>query len=219
MVINDYIGLIGFSGVAFGIIFTLALVLNSIFLLSKRFTITWLSKTLAWVVCICLSLAVFSLCTLLLTNAFEFPLVFDSVEKGMPWLQKLGGLWSWRSKLFNVLEFHSFSGNCLCFKAIQFCHPLTNLAVIIITLGFSLMFFLIPVLVISNPFGKSWQMTNGVTAISVFQPENSGLIVPVDGVGMELKFAAYCYATPSAFFVSGFSRFFHSFCCCSCSIN
>ena len=129
-------------------------------------------------------MAVFSLGGLLLNNAFEYPIVFDSVEKSMPWVQKLSGLWSGQS---SSLLFWSFilSGVILLISRITKKLIDDRFSIIVsLILGIALIFFLAPVLILSNPFEKLWQLVDGSTLAAVFAPAGSGLIVPVDGVGM-----------------------------------
>ena len=185
MLLNDYIGLIGYSGVVLGLIFTTGLIFSNLVLVfKKKFVSTWLLKTLTLMICFCLALAVLALGILLFNNAFEFPLVFDSVEKSMPWFQKLGGLWSGQASSLLFWSFILSFGIVFVTRISKSIIPEKNLAIITIVLGISLLFFLVPVLVISNPFEKLWQMVNGLTKMAVFPPENASLIVPVDGVGM-----------------------------------
>jgi cytochrome c-type biogenesis protein CcmF len=56
------------------------------------------------------------------------------------------------------------------------------LAALVLTIG--LVFFLIPVVFITNPFERLWQLTNGLLVESALAPAGAGLIVPVDGQGM-----------------------------------
>ena len=185
MIINDYLGLIGFSGLSLGLGFAvISLLANGYFLMKNDLTIGWISRTIILVQFICLALAVFSLGGLLLNNAFEYPLVFDSVEKSMPWIQKLSGLWSGQS---SSLLFWSFILSLVIILVSGFSKRMINeqfSALVSTILGIALVFFLVPVLVLSNPFEKLWQLANGSTVLTIFAPENAGLIVPVDGVGM-----------------------------------
>ena len=119
-----------------------------------------------------------------MNNAFEYPIVFDSVEKSMPWIQKLSGLWSGQS---SSLLFWSFilSGVILLISGITKRLIDDRFSIIVsMILGIALIFFLAPVLILSNPFEKLWQLADSSTLAAVFAPSGAGLIVPVDGVGM-----------------------------------
>jgi len=129
-------------------------------------------------------MAVLSLGGLLINNAFEYPIVFNSVEKSMPWIQKLSGLWSGQS---SSLLFWSFilSGVILLISGITKKKVNGQFSIIVsMILGFALIFFLTPVLILSNPFEKLWQLVDKSTLTAVFAPIGAGLIVPMDGIGM-----------------------------------
>jgi cytochrome c-type biogenesis protein CcmF len=185
MIFNDYLGLIGYSGLTLGLGFTvIGLFAGGYFLLKKDLTFGWIQRVILLIQFICLAVSVFSLAFLLLNNAFEYPIVFDSVEKSMPWLQKFSGLWSGQS---SSLLFWSFilSAVILIFSGITKRVINDKFSVLVsLILGISLIFFLTPVLILSNPFEKLWQLTDGSTLTAVFAPTGAGLIVPMDGMGM-----------------------------------
>ncbi len=185
MNVNDYLGLIGFSGLSLGLGFAvIGLFTGAYFLLKKELSFGWLFRIILLIQFICIAIAVFSLCGLLLNNAFEYPLVFDAVEKSMPWFQKLSGLWSGQS---SSLLFWSFILSLVIFQLSRSLRKSTDeyfSALVAVILGIALVFFLAPVLILSNPFEKLWQLADGSTLEAVFAPQGAGLIVPVDGVGM-----------------------------------
>jgi cytochrome c-type biogenesis protein CcmF len=185
MTLNDYLGLIGFSGLSLGLIFAvISLFVGGYYLLKKDLTFGWIFNTILLIQFVCLAVAVFSLGGLLLNNAFEYPLIFDSVEKSMPWIQKFSGLWSGQS---SSLLFWSFilSSVILLISGITKRLIDDRFSVLVsLILGTALVFFLTPVLILSNPFEKLWQLADGSTLAAVFPPEGAGLIVPVDGMGM-----------------------------------
>jgi cytochrome c-type biogenesis protein CcmF len=185
MMLNDYLGLIGYSGLSLGLGFTVLGLFAGVYcLLKKDLTFVLIHNTLLIIQFICLAAAIFSLGGLLLNNAFEYPIVFHSVEKSMPWIQKFSGLWSGQS---SSLLFWSFilSGTILLTSGItkKYIDEQFSITVSLI-LGFALIFFLTPVLILSNPFEKLWQLADSLTLNAIFPPANSALIVPVDGVGM-----------------------------------
>ena len=185
MILNDYLGLIGYSGLSLGLAFTvIGLFAGSFSLLKKDHTFVSIHNIILVVQFICLAVAVFSLGGLLLNNAFEYPFVFDSIEKSMPWVQKLSGLWSGQS---SSLLFWSFilSIVILIISRLTKKQMDEQFSILVsLILGIALIFFLSPVLILSNPFEKLWQLADGSTLAAVFAPAGAGLIVPVDGVGM-----------------------------------
>ncbi len=200
---NDYLGLIGFSGLSLGLGFNvIGLFMGSFYLVKREATFFWIYQLILIIQFCCLFLAVFSLGGLLLNNAFEYPIVFDSVERAMPWFQKLSGLWSGQS---SSLLFWSFilSGLLLLISAKtrkMIDDHFSTIASLI--LGIALIFFLAPVLILSNPFEKLWQLTDQTTLASVFAPAGAGLIVPMDGIGMNpsLRHVAMLLHPPFLYF-------------------
>ena len=182
---NDYLGLIGYSGLSLGLGFAvIGLFAGGFSLLIKDHSFVSIHNFLLIIQFICLAMAVFSLGGLLLNNAFEYPVVFDSVEKSMPWMQKLSGLWSGQS---SSLLFWSFilSGVILLISGVTKKIVDDQFSIIVsLILGFALIFFLTPVLILSNPFEKLWQLADSTRLAAVFAPAGSSLIVPLDGVGM-----------------------------------
>ena len=185
MILNDYLGLIGYSGLSLGLVFAvIGLFAGCLGMLKKDLSFVLIHKILLIIQFICLAAAVLSLGSLLLNNAFEYPIVFDSVEKSMPWVQKFSGLWSGQS---SSLLFWSFilSGVILLVSGMTKRLIDDQFSIIVsLILGSALIFFLAPVLILSNPFEKLWQLADSSTLAAVFAPAGGGLIVPVDGVGM-----------------------------------
>ncbi len=185
MVINDYLGLVGYSGLALGLGFALIGLLEGTFSLIKKDNVyVSIHTILLFIQFVCLAIAVVSLGSMLLNNAFEYPIVFDSIEKSMPWFQKLSGLWSGQS---SSLLFWSFilSGAILIISRMTKKMIDDQFSIIVsLILGFALIFFLTPVMILSNPFEKLWQLADGSTITAIFAPAGSGLIVPIDGIGM-----------------------------------
>lgn len=202
MLINDTIGLVGYSGLVFALIFCmLSLFLAGIQIFGKRahpstfFIISNYAQSLS------LGIAVLSLGWLLMNNAFEFPLVFDAVEKSMAWYEKFSGLWSGQSSslLFWSFILSVFIAGFSNMAKRKLSSKFAGIAASMLTIG--LVFFLVPVIFISNPFDKLWQLANGTSRQSVFAPPNSSLIVPVDGMGMNpsLRHSAMLLHPPSLY--------------------
>jgi len=185
MNINDFLGLLGQSGLVLALIFsvlTLLLSIRSIFAMSKKKQDMIPFSTVAQACALCVS--VLCLAWLLLNNAFEYTSVFDAVEKGMPWVYKLSGLWSGQS---SSLMFWSFVLSV--FIAIFVNRAKRQIssdfaAVVALTLSIGLIFYLVPVVFINNPFERLWQMRDGFMIEAVIAPKDAALIVPIDGMGM-----------------------------------
>lgn len=202
MATNDYFGLLGYSSLVIALAFcVVTLFFLAIILLRKRDSTNDTVMFSVYGLPIAIGTAVFCLGWLLVNNAFEYPIVFDTVEKSMPWYQRFSGLWSGQS---SSLLFWSFilSIFIVVFYRIAYKKLAYSYSVIIsLVLTIGLVFYLIPVIFISNPFEKLWQLADGSLVPSVFAPLNSGLIVPVDGLGMNpsLRHPAMLLHPPSIY--------------------
>jgi len=185
MTINDYFGVLGFSGLALALFFcAVSIISTTLFFFTKKisfksiFRFTFTGQTAA------LSFAVFSLGWLLVNNAFEYPIVFDAVEKSMPWYYKFSGLWSGQSSSLLFWSFILSVFIAVFFRLADKKLSTSYAGVIALVLSGGLVFFLVPVIFISNPFEKLWQLSNGMVQQFIFAPPGSSLIIPVDGLGM-----------------------------------
>lgn len=185
MNINDLIGVLGYSSLVIALgLCVLTIFSAAIAILRKQkiepgaFLITVTAQPFA------MGIAVFSLGWLLVSNAFEYTLVFNAVEIGMPWYYKFSGLWSGQS---SSLMFWSFILSIFIAVFVNLANKRLpgNYAVIVaLVLTAGLVFYLVPVVFITNPFERLWQLTDGTMVEAFFAPASSGLIVPVDGQGM-----------------------------------
>ncbi len=128
--------------------------------------------------------AVLALGALLERSAFEYQLVFDTVENAMPWFYRVAGIWSGQA---GSLLFWSFLMSLAVSLAVElsqrvYAGKLTYS--IILILEFTLLFFLLPDVLVSNPFEKTWLLTDGAIAPAFFPPQGAKLLVAVDGQGM-----------------------------------
>lgn len=185
MKINDFLGLLGLTGLAVAFLLSIIALLIAVNgILNKVKTMPQLLTIAEYGQSIALFVAVFCLGYLLITNAFEYTLVFEAVEEGMPWFYKLSGLWSGQS---SSLMFWSF---ILSFFSAIFVNIARNHfdakypAIITLMLTGSMVFYLIPVIFINNPFEKIWQLADGTMVEAVYALSGTRLIAPMDGIGM-----------------------------------
>lgn len=185
MAINDFAGLAGFSALVLAFTACGVTVLSAVAAIVKgkrEIPLVYFSSVKVQAVMIVLALC--ALGFLLLNDAFEYPLVFNTVEAGMPWQLKLSGLWSgqassllfWSSILSAFIAFSVHLAN----KHLSLTHAL----IIGLLLTAGLIFYLAPVIFITNPFERLWQLADGALATSFFSEGAIGLIVPMDGQGM-----------------------------------
>jgi cytochrome c-type biogenesis protein CcmF len=181
---NDILGILGYSSLIIALGLCSVTILTSLITLLKKnaYLGAYLISSTAQPFAI--GLAVFSLGWLLVNNVFEYTLVFNAVEKGMPWYYKLSGLWSGQA---SSLMFWSL----ILSLFIAFFVNLANknlhgsyAAIVALVLTAGLIFYLIPVIFITNPFERLWQLLDGTMLEAFLAPASSGLIVPVDGQGM-----------------------------------
>ncbi len=182
---NDLIGVAGFIGLNSAFVICLIIVLcAALYLVMRKDNLVHMIETLSFFQLGCFLLAVGSLAALLQVNAFEYPLVFDAVENGMRWHQKLGGLWSGQA---NSLLFWSAMMSCGAAASIGVAKKTTRLEYIPAAVGilqFILLFFIIPIVFFAQPFNRLWAVPNQGFIEAVFPPQDSSLIVPIDGLGM-----------------------------------
>ena len=182
---NDIFGVLGYSAlvIALGLcVITILSSLISVLCKKKALPGTYLISSIAQPFAI--SIAVFSLGWLLVNNAFEYTLVFNAVEKGMPWYYKLSGLWSGQASSLMFWSFILSIFNAIFVNLANKRLSSSYAAIVALVLTAGLIFYLIPVIFITNPFERLWQLMDGTMLEVFFAPASSGLIVPVDGQGM-----------------------------------
>jgi cytochrome c-type biogenesis protein CcmF len=181
---NDFLGILGYSSLIIALGLCSVTILTSLITLLKKnaYLGAYLISSTAQPFAI--GIAVFSLGWLLVNNVFEYTLVFNAVEKGMPWYYKLSGLWSGQasSLMFWSLILSLFIAFFVNL-AIKNLHG-SYAAIVALVLTAGLIFYLIPVIFITNPFERLWQLLDGTMLEAFLAPASSGLIVPVDGQGM-----------------------------------
>jgi len=163
-----------------------SLILIAIFSHCRVLPQQWISlmRTLTHIQTTLLCVTVISLAFLLLTGAYEFVVVFDAVENAMPAWQRLGGLWSGQA---GSLLFFSFVLSCAASFAVELTHRkhyANAIRSLLLPLEVTLLFFLIPAVLISNPFLKTWMKPSGAMITSLFPPTEAALVKPIDGQGM-----------------------------------
>jgi cytochrome c-type biogenesis protein CcmF len=184
MNINDFLGILGYSSLIIALGLCSVTILTSLITLLKKNTYLGAYLISSTAQPFAIGIAVFSLGWLLVNNVFEYTLVFNAVEKGMPWYYKLSGLWSGQasSLMFWSLILSLFIAFFVNL-AIKNLHG-SYAAIVALVLTAGLIFYLIPVIFITNPFERLWQLLDGTMLEAFLAPASSGLIVPVDGQGM-----------------------------------
>lgn len=185
MQFSDISGLTGYTGLVGSGFSCLLIIFISLYsILRKDSKTNQIIPQLTLIQLILLFVSVLSVVLLLALNAFEYPLVFDAIERDMPVYQKMSGLWSSQA---GSLLFWSFIMNGFIFFAVKKAKGMKKwqyVPLISLILEFILLFFLAPVIFITNPFEKFWMLSSGMITSSVFTPEGASLVVPVDGPGM-----------------------------------
>lgn len=185
MTFSDLFGFLGYSGLMCGFLCCVFIIFLSVILLKQHHQIV-LSATciLTHLQTLLLGISVLSLAVLLQLNAFEYQLVFKTVEVSMPWFQKLSGLWVGQSSSILFWSFIMSANASLSIKiSKKIPHTIYTPAVLFI-LEFILVFFIIPDVFFINPYAKTWMLSNGSFIWSFFPPINATLFVPVDGLGL-----------------------------------
>ncbi len=185
MTINDIFGVVGYSALFLALVlcaFTIFLGASALLSKNEKHMDAFLFP--AAVQPMAIGVAVLSLGWLLITNAFEYSVVFNAAELGMPWYYKMSGLWSGQagSLLFWSLVLSIFIAIFTHMASRRLSGAYAAVVALVLTVG--LVFFLVPVVFITNPFERLWQLTDGSLVESVLAPAGAGLIVPVDGQGM-----------------------------------
>ncbi|MCD6356630.1 MAG: cytochrome c biogenesis protein CcsA [Anaerolineaceae bacterium] len=186
MTLTDSIGFIGYGGLTSSLAVCFILIMLTIY---QQFHINPLliriTSVLIDVQTLLLGTAVFVLAVLLEVNAFEFNTVFTSVEINTPPFIRLGGLWSNQSSSLLFWSFLLSAAASICARLTKKI-KLTNFeSSVLLVLEVTLIFFILPDVIFSNPFQKTWQLSSGAITHAVFAPASDALIlVPPDGLGM-----------------------------------
>ena len=185
MTLNQLFGFTGFFGLISALILCLSLIILSIVLKTRKssnsmniFHILVCTQTAS------LGLALLSLYILLQRDAFEYSLVFNTIESAMPWYQKIGGMWSGQS---SSLLFWSFIMSATSLLSIHLAKRFSyNLYIPSIVLVFecTLIFFILPNVFFFNPFEKIWPPRSETITHAFFKPFRATLLIQADGQGM-----------------------------------
>ena len=185
MTLNSLFGILGFLGLTGAFVVCLSLIVISIALHTKKSSPH--INILRTLICIqtgLLGLALLSLNLVLQRNAFEYSVVFSSIESAIPWYQKMGGMWSGQA---SSLLFWSFIMSAASLLAIQLAKRFSYdlyIPSIVLIFECTLIFFIFPDVFFINPFEKSWTLPSGDISHALFRPLDAVLLVPVDGHGM-----------------------------------
>ena len=185
MTFNQLFGLTGFFGLISALILCLSLSVLSIVLNTKKTSnLTNIFHILICTQTALLGLALISLNILLQRDAFEYSLVFNTIESAMPWYQKIGGMWSGQS---SSLLFWSFIMSAASLLSVHLAKRFScDLYVPSIVLIFecTLIFFIFPNVFFFNPFEKIWVFPSGTITHAFFKPLYATLLIQADGQGM-----------------------------------
>ena len=179
------IGWIGTIGIWAGFFICLSAILLSLLIIirkiqggTKRLNALLLLQTAF------LCLAVIPLAILLLSNAFEYPLVFNAIEKSMPWMQKLGGLWSGQAaSLLFWSALMSFAA-LISMRIAEQIPKKSYVPFICLIFEFTLLFFIAPNIFHTHPFEKTWILPDGTNIAAIIPPAGAAAGVPLDGIGL-----------------------------------
>ncbi len=185
MAISNMLGFIGQLGLASAMIICIFLILISIFLQIR--TVPFLlnfSLILPHLQTLLLGVSLISLAILLEINAFEYAVVFNAVESAMPFVDRLGGLWSGQDSSLLFWSFLMSSAASLATILFKRLKPARNISVVLLVFEITLIFFILPDLFFTNPFQRFWVLPSGTIATAVIKPMEATLFVPLDGLGM-----------------------------------
>jgi len=185
MTLNSLFDILGFLGLTGAFVVCLSLIVLSVVLHTlKNPPRINIFHTLICIQTGLLGLALLSLNLVLQRNAFEYSVVFNSIESAMPWYQKLGGMWSGQASSLLFWSFIMSAASLLSVHlAKRFSYDL-YIPSIVLVFEFTLIFFILPDVFFINPFEKSWTLPSGDISQALFRPLNAVLLVPVDGQGM-----------------------------------
>jgi cytochrome c-type biogenesis protein CcmF len=185
MALNYLFGFIGLLGLTGAFIICVSLIVLSIVLhIRKSSNFYKIFNILIYAQTTLLGLALLSLNLLLQRNAFEYSVVFNTIESAMLWYQKLGGMWSGQT---SSLLFWSFIMSAISLLSIYLAKRLSYdpyIPSIVFIFECTLAFFILPNVFYFNPFEKIWTLPSGTITHALFTPLNATLLVPVDGQGM-----------------------------------
>ena len=185
MDINHLAGITGYVGLTGAFFICALLVLLSAYQHFRRNdTLEYLLKVFVHVQTGLVFISFLSLATLLQRSAYEYEQVFNAIEDGMTWVERIGGLWSGQA---NSLLFWSLIMSAAISLSIPLSRSLSRrgyLQSVVLILEMTLLFFIIPDAFISNPFTKIWMMPTGELATAIFPPDGAALVAVVDGQGM-----------------------------------
>ena len=182
---NHLLGVIGSIALFTGSASCLAIVLISAVALQKHY---WNLNSVVNIIiklqAAAFSLSVLSLGILLQRNAYNYSVVFNAVENSLSFFTKLSGLWAGQA---GSLLFWAWLMSLAILLAMRISDEVEyknySLWIAILLCG-TLLFFLIPVLFIANPFTQIWLSPSGNVMEALIQPAGYIHFVPLDGAGM-----------------------------------
>jgi len=185
MTLNYLFGFIGFFGLISAFILSLSLIVLSIVrYIRKNSNFINIFHILTCAQTTLLGIALLSLTLLFQRNAFEYSVVFNTIESAMSWYQKLGGLWSGQTSSLLFWSFIMSAASLISiYLAKRFSYDLYVPSIVLI-FECTLIFFILPNVFYFNPFEKSWTLPSRAITHAFFTPLNAALLIPADGQGM-----------------------------------
>jgi len=131
-----------------------------------------------------LSAAVLIMVILLATGHFEFAFVYRSANLEMPLYLNIASLWGGQSGSLLFWSWLLSGASAIAVQQAWKGEKSFTPWVTVVSM-FTLVFFLMLVTFVDNPFSRIWALSNGQVVESVVQPAASYLIYPPDGLGMQ----------------------------------
>jgi len=182
---NRFLGNFGSISLFAGAISCVLLVLLCIIALAKNhYHLKHFLHLLTKFQAITFSIAIVTLALLLQRNAFEYTIVFNAVEDGLPFFTKLSGLWAGQA---GSLLFWSWLMSLAVLLAIRIANRMGRIRYVFwvsLILCATLLFFLVPALFVANAFARFWLSPSGMLTEAIFSPTAHLPFTPADGAGM-----------------------------------
>ncbi len=173
----------------FSVLFTLLIALYGIaaFFIGLRLrNDRWLEsgRIAGIVVFVGLSLALAYLVYLFAGEHYEVAYVYSVSSHDLPFYVRIASLWAGQAGSL-LLWVWLLSVSILFFGVRHWQGRRDLLGWIMIVALVTLIFFLLQILLVENPFARFWLMPDGSSRIGVFKPEAAELFKPIDGLGLD----------------------------------
>lgn len=172
-----------FAYVSFGLcVFNLAVCVYS--LISRNYKNIRITNYIAYAIFIFSFISLLNLAWLIIHNAFEYKLVYETANLTMPLNQKLTGLWANQNSSLNFWCFLLIFFSLVSQKISRSYQSDKDQLVSTLIFMFLVIVFSIPVHFILNPFSRLWISTEGVIKASVWVQKTTILFKPENGIGL-----------------------------------